>query len=29
MEDDGWEEDPGIAEDRRRKRAVSEDDLPL
>jgi hypothetical protein len=29
MEDDGWEEDAGIAEDRRRKQAVSEDDLPL
>jgi hypothetical protein len=29
MEEDGWEEDAGIAEDRRRKRAVSEEDLPL
>jgi hypothetical protein len=29
MHGDGWEEDEGIAEDRRRKRAVSEEDLPL
>jgi hypothetical protein len=29
MEEDGWEEDAGIAEDRRRKRAVSEDEMPL
>jgi hypothetical protein len=28
-ERDDWPEDPGIAEDRRRKRAVSEDELPL
>jgi hypothetical protein len=29
MDDDGWEEDPSIAEDRRRRGATSEDDLPL